>query len=72
MPCAIDRRQCLALLTAAALTHTTLRWGGSSAAELIPWIQALGTVKPAALGSLVVYLPVVAGLSYIQAKRDVA
>jgi len=29
-------------------------------------------VKIAALGSLVVYLPVVAGLSYIQAKRDVA
>jgi hypothetical protein len=49
-----------------------LRWGGSSAAELIPWIQASGAAKLAALGSLVVYLPVVAGLSYFQAKRDVA
>jgi hypothetical protein len=47
-----------------------LRWGGSTAAELIPWIQAFAAVKLVALGSLVVYLPVVAGLSYIQAKRD--
>jgi hypothetical protein len=49
-----------------------LRRGGTTAAGLIPWIQAFGAVKLAALASLVVYVPVVAGLSYMQAKRAVS
>jgi hypothetical protein len=39
-----------------------LSQGGYSADVLIPWIQALGAIRSAALGSLLVYLLLAAGL----------